>query len=120
MRKALLVVALAALAVPAAASGKIVASYCSPETGDYCVAIKRDNGHVYFDVGTFSFRSYTLCVTPPKGRGECKSFKLRRSQGWYRSIVRWDRQFTNRGPGSYRVRWKVSGSTIARLSFVRR
>lgn len=105
----------------ASAKSVIIASYCSPETGDFCVAIKRANDHIYFNLGTFSFRGYELCVTPPRGRGECEDFDLHRDSGsWYRSVVRWDRHFTNAGRGQYRVRWKYEGYTIARLAFRRR
>jgi hypothetical protein len=118
---ALASVAFAVAASTAVAGSTIIASYCAPETGDYCVAIKRAKGHIYFDLGTFSFRAYELCVTPPRGRGECEDFDLHRSSGsFYRSVVRWDRHFMNAGRGQYRVRWKFEGTTFARLAFRRR
>lgn len=111
---------LASFALPAA-SAQAASSYCPP-SGDYCVEIVKRDGRVLFRIGTFSFRDYTLCVTPPRGRGSCRDFRLRRdTHDVYRSVVRWDRHFPNRGAGAYAVRWKVAGARIGPvLSFRRR
>jgi len=108
-----------ALAVPGPAGA--ASAYCSP-SGDYCTRVERRDGRIFLRIDTFSFRRYTLCVTPPRGRGSCRDFRLRAdSQGLYRSAVRWDRYFPNRGAGAYAVRWKVAGARIGPvLSFRRR
>ena len=107
------------LSLPPASRGG--SAHCSP-TGDYCTKVERRDGRVLLRIDTFSFRAYTLCVTPPRGRGSCRNFTLRRDRhGVYRSAVRWSRYFPNRGAGAYAVRWKVEGTRIGPvLSFRRR
>lgn len=121
MRKPLTALAaLAAVAVLPPGSAQAASRYCSP-SGDYCTAVERRDGRVILRVDTFSFREYTLCVTPPRGRGTCRGFRLRRdSGGLYRSAVRWDRYFPNRGAGAYAVRWKVGGGRIGPVLSFRR
>ena len=95
-------------------------AYCSP-TGDYCIAVKRPSGRIVLRIGTFSFRRYTLCVTDPAGVRTCKPFGLKRTRaGLYESKVHWRAHFPDRGPGLYRVRWRVSGANIGRILRFRR
>jgi hypothetical protein len=119
MRRTLLTLTVLSL-VAAPAIAKATPAYCSP-TGDFCMKIAKRDGRVFFDIGTFSFRDYSLCVTPPRGRGTCHDFRLRRrSHEIYRSVVRWDAHYANHGAGTYAVRWKVEGSRIGPVLSFRR
>ncbi len=112
---------LLALAAPASASAQARDSYCSP-TGDYCTSVTERGGGYLLRLATFSFRGpVRVCVEPPKGRGTCKRFQIRKGKaGIYVSSVRWGRHFPDRGKGTYRVRWQKFGSTLGpALSFKR-
>ena len=77
---------------------------CSAILG-YCKGIVRENGRFKFILiaeSSSARRSYTLCVKPPRGKRECKSFKL---VGGY-SSVDFVRNFSSRQSGRYAVSWK--------------
>lgn len=124
--RALAVLALATGAAlsspPTAATGvapKPIATYCSP-TGDLCFGVFDRSGAVSLELTTFAryFARYHLCVTPPRGTATCKSFPVRESGRLYASRVRWHRNFPARGPGQYRVAWKLGGALLGpRLGF---
>ena len=100
---------LAALALMVAPTAPAPASYCSP-TGDWCTAVKRIQGAVFLDLGTFSFSGrYRLCVADPGGRRSCRSFGLTRRGDLWRSRVRWHTNFPSRGAGVYKVTWHYTG-----------
>lgn len=107
---------------PSASPGAVpraIASYCSP-TGDLCFGVVDRSGAVSLELTTFAryFARYHLCVTPPRGSVTCKSFPVRESGRLYASRVRWYRNFPARGPGEYRVVWKLRGTPLGpRLAF---
>lgn len=110
-------IAMAALAVTAnvlAATPALAAStYCSP-TGDLCYAAKKRNGAIRITFDTFSFDGrVNVCVTPPRGSRQCRSFRLRRgSSGLYGFDVRWSAHFSNRGRGRYSVRFRAFAGNL--------
>jgi hypothetical protein len=85
-----------------------IASYCSP-SGDVCYGIFRDQSFIRFQLTLAAryFGRYRLCVRPPRGATLCKSFPVRRIGATYGGVVRWQRQFPNRGNGVYRVTWRL-------------
>ena len=93
----------------AAALSSPVATYCSP-SGDVCYGIQRRNGAIVLRIDTFAryFPRYSLCVTPPRGRRVCGSFPVFKRGRLWGSTVRWRRQFPDRGPGRYRVMWRLA------------
>jgi len=100
------------------AATKPVASYCS-STGDLCFGVVRKNGALYLDLTTVAqyFTRYKLCVKPPEGATTCRSFPIRSKGQFYRSSVLWHRNYPNRGPGRYRVTWKLQQPLGPTLSF---
>ena len=100
------------------AASKPVASYCS-STGDLCFGIVRKNGALYLDITTVAqyFTRYKLCVKPPEGATTCRSFPIRSKGQFYKSSVLWHRNYPNRGPGRYRVTWKLQQPLGPILSF---
>ena len=110
---------IASLSVVPAAQAR--SSYCSP-TGDYCTSVVTKRGAIYLKIGTFSFSGrYRLCVTPPRGKTSCESFRLRAGKyGIYNSAIRWSRHFPRAGKGTYRVKWKLGRDRLGPLlSFTR-
>jgi hypothetical protein len=105
----------AALALAGAASAQPeqlnprIASYCSP-SGDLCYGIFRDPARVsprfQLTLAARYFTRYRICVRPPRGATLCKSFPVRQVGSLYGGTVRWQRQFPNRGTGTYRVTWR--------------
>lgn len=95
---------LAALAVPAVAQAG--PSYCSA-SGDVCYGAFKRGAAVSLDITLAAkyFRTFRVCVTPPRGRSECERFGVRRSGATYGRSVSWNESFTNRGRGTYRVSW---------------
>ena len=89
--------------------------YCS-RTGDYCTAtIKSRRGVVYLQLRSLSFEGrYTVCVTTPGGRTDCRQFTLRRSGDQFVSHVRWSTNFPNGGVGRYGVVWKLGRQKLGR------
>lgn len=95
-----------------ASARHLVDSYCSP-TGDYCTGIFREGGRIKFRFSTFSFRSYKLCVKPPREARECKSFKLVRTSGsLYGSKIDFGHVFSSQRNGRYAVSWHSEGFRI--------
>ncbi len=94
-------------------------SYCSPYTGDYCVAVTRVNGRIKLEVKTFSFRGqYRLCVRNPVGSTRCHSFRLERHGDIWSDRVDWRRNFPHQRHGRYQVAWHKFGIIIGkRLAF---
>jgi hypothetical protein len=105
----------AALALASAASAQPeqlsprIASYCSP-SGDVCYGIFTDPARVairfQLTLAARYFGRYRICVRPPRGATLCKSFPVRKVGSNYGGTVRWQRQFPNRGTGTYRVTWR--------------
>jgi hypothetical protein len=108
VRKALLISVVIALtlagATDSASALRRKGFNCSPILG-YCKGIVREDGRFKFVLileSPSAHRSYTLCVTPPRGSRECKSFKL---VGGYSSID-FARNFSSQQKGRYAVSWK--------------
>jgi hypothetical protein len=95
------------------ADQKRIASYCS-QTGDLCFGIFEQRGVVTFELTTFAryFSRYSICVRPPSGATTCRSFPVKRRNQLYGGVVRWNRNFPNKGPGRYQVAWKQSGQRL--------
>ncbi len=101
-----------AASVSSASAAHRIDSYCSP-TGDYCTGIFREGGRVKFRIDTFSFRSYKLCVKPPRELSECRSFALaRKTGGLYGSKIDFGRVFSSHRNGRYAVSWHSEGFRI--------
>jgi hypothetical protein len=108
---------LCGLLLPSSAGA--ASTFCSP-SGDFCIRIARDGGSPVFSIGTFAHRGrYTLCVTAPDSSRVCKRFLLTPEvHDLFGSHVRWSRHFPDKGSGTYRVRWRQSGTNLGpRLSF---
>lgn len=92
--------------------------YCS-SSGDICFGIRGRAEAVVLTITTIEryFARYRLCVRPPRGSTTCKTFQIRRSGQTYGSAVRWRVHFPDRGPGRYRVTWRLGtnrlGPTLA-------
>lgn len=118
-----LIVALAALALPASggAAPVPVKTYCSA-SGDVCFGVFRKSGAIFLDLTTAAryFRRYTLCVRPPRGAATCRAFPIRRRGRLFASSVRWHTSFPARGPGTYRVTWRLQAPLCPSLSFTLR
>jgi hypothetical protein len=85
-----------------------IATYCSP-SGDVWYGIFNDrNRFIRFQLTLAAryFGRYRICVRPPRGATLCKSFPVREVGSSYGGQVRWQRQFPNRGSGTYRVTWR--------------
>jgi hypothetical protein len=84
------------------------ARYCA-RTGDFCTeTIKSRRGAVYLQLRSLSFNGrYTLCVTTPLGKTDCRFFTLRRSGDQFVSQVSWKAKFPDGGPGRYEVVWRL-------------
>jgi hypothetical protein len=103
-----LAVALAAGSTASAAVERPAAAYCSP-SGDVCYSVAAPRGVVTFRLTLAAkyFARYRVCVRPPRGAATCKSFPVRRTGTVYGGTVRWDRNFPSRGPGFYKVTWRL-------------
>lgn len=121
VRRALPTAALAIALLASAAPAQAATSYCSP-TGDYCTTVAKAKRAPVLRLVTFSYRGKVrVCVKPPRGRGTCKRFPLRkRENGIYVSSVRWGKQYPRRGRGLYRVRWQKNGNQLGRPLTFRR
>lgn len=124
MRVVLAVLSLAALtlvsatSVAAEPSGR-VAGYCS-SSGDVCYGIFNDSGSIRFQLTLAAryFGRYRICVRPPTGATTCRSFPVRRTGSLFGGAVKWERNFPDRGPGRYYVRWRLGANALGpRLSF---
>ena len=87
---------------------RVRSRFCS-QTGDYCTeTIKSKRDVVYLQLRSISFNGrYTLCVTPPAGKTDCRFFTLRRSGDRFVSQVRWSTNFPDGGVGRYKVVWRL-------------
>jgi hypothetical protein len=112
--RAVLVASVAGLALATAASAAPeqtpprIATYCSP-SGDVCYGIFNDrNRTIRFQLTLAAryFGRYRVCVRPPRGATLCKSFPVRKVGSTYGGGVSWQKQFPNRGNGTYRVAWR--------------
>lgn len=112
----------AVLAALVSSSATVAAtSYCSPQTGDFCIGASKRNGVRYISMTSFAHRGRVrVCITKATSR-DCRRFRLRRlpgGVGLYEFKIRWSRHFPDRGRGLYRVRFNQSGLTIGpALSF---
>jgi hypothetical protein len=116
VRVALAVSCLAALgfAVPGtAADERRIRGYCSP-SGDLCYGIFNDSGTIRFQLTLVEryFTRYRICVRPPTGATTCRSFPVKKTGATYGGAVRWQRNFPARGPGVYRVRWRLGTQAL--------
>jgi hypothetical protein len=105
----LLVVAAAGYAAAGAgAAPKTLGSYCS-SSGDVCYGIVRSGGTVYLRITTFAryFSRYRLCVRSPGGGLACRTFPIRPAGSLFGSRVVWYAHFPRRGPGRYKVTWRL-------------
>jgi hypothetical protein len=111
------VAAAAAFAAPqtpvAAPPRRVLRHYCSP-SGDVCYGTAVRRGALYLEINTIEryFARYRLCVRPPTGTTTCRTFPIRRTGRIYGSAVRWYRTFPNRGPGIYRVTWRLGSQPL--------
>jgi hypothetical protein len=125
MRSATLLVALMATLVTAApaasAPDRRIAGYCSP-SGDVCYGIFDVTGVVKFQLTTAAryFSRYRICVRPPRGATTCRSFPVRAVGRNFGGTVVWQRNFPNRGAGSYRVRWRLGAQALGPALVFRR
>jgi len=103
----------AALLAGAAPEASARSTYCS-QTGDVCYGVvSRSPVRLRITTAAAFFRRYTLCVTGPDGKRDCRRFRMQAApHGLRRSTVRWSRNFPNRGHGTYRVRWRSGGSPL--------
>ncbi len=110
---AVLLLAAALSLGPAAPAPRTIASHCSP-SGDVCYAVVNRSGAVHLELTTFAnyFVRYRLCVKPTTGAETCRSFPMRPQEEHSISRVVWYRNFPRRGPGVYRVTWKLGTSPL--------
>jgi hypothetical protein len=128
MRLAAIALAVLPLVLAAAAPGagqagagpKTIASYCST-SGDVCYGIFKRSGKVSLEITTAAryFNRYTLCVRrlPPRSTPayaqRCGSFPVFRQGGsTWGSRVNYARQYPLTFAGTYRVTWKLAGSSL--------
>jgi hypothetical protein len=107
------------LASPTSGVAERGPSYCS-RSGDLCYGIVRSGGTVSLRITTFAryFPRYRLCVQSPGGATTCRSFPIRRQGRLYGSTVIWYANFPRRGPGLYRVTWRLGAERLGpTLSF---
>jgi hypothetical protein len=103
---------MAAAAWPSAASAR--SSSCSA-SGDVCLGATGSGSGVRLQItlAAHYFDRYQLCVRAPGGRRTCHRFRVQRAGGGtYASTVRWARRFPDRGPGTYRARWRSGGRAL--------
>lgn len=104
------ILAVGAVIVAAPASAGVVDSYCSP-SGDYCTGIAKRDGRIKLEVRTFAFQDYLLCVTGPRGTDCLQARAETGRDDIYSDRIDAKRRFPQ-GPGSYKARWKTSGSFL--------
>jgi len=113
LARALAVLPAVLLGWAAAPDAHAAPSYCSP-TGDWCLSTGRGGDERKLTYVTFSHRgAYRLCVRGPRGRQDCRRFRLQDvGRGVYRSQPRWRGNFPDRGPGIYTARWFYEGRAL--------
>lgn len=104
LRRPLLAIVVASVALGLAAPAAPAASSWCSESGDQCWGTFKRDGKRYVGV-TYAAQYKTrerLCVRSPKGQRDCVKRKLRRGKsGTYTLNVRWSTTFPNRGKGTY-------------------
>src|SRR5918992_5696831 len=97
----------------ASATAAPEATYCSP-SGDVCYGITNKRGVIRLHLGLAAryFARYRICVRPPRGATTCRSFPVKKTGAAYGGAVRWQRNFPSRGPGVYRVRWRLGTQAL--------
>jgi hypothetical protein len=110
-----LAAALAAVTPASSAGERRIASYCSP-SGDFCYGIFEQRRVVRFELTTAAryFGRYRICVRPPAGATVCKSFPVVARGQAFGGVVRWARNYPYRGPGAYRVTWRLGATALGR------
>jgi hypothetical protein len=115
---ALVLAAACVLAGPAPSLG--ATSYCSPETGDFCVGAVKIGGVRTILVRSFAHRGLIrVCITHA-GFRDCRRFRLApdpKEPSIYQFERRWSRHFPHRGPGRYDVRFSQGYQLGPTLSF---
>jgi hypothetical protein len=122
MTRFALVALLLAVLAPAAVGAtqpiprKRVAAYCSP-SGDLCYGIFRKGADVELQITTAAryFTRYRLCVRPPTGAQTCRNVPIRMMGEQQGSVVKWNKNFPNKGRGTYRVTWSQRGTKLGPL-----
>jgi hypothetical protein len=110
-----LAAALAAITPASAGGERRIASYCSP-SGDVCYGIFERQRVVRFELTTAAryFNRYRICVRPPNAGVTCKSFPVVARGQLFGGVVRWARNYPYRGPGAYRVTWRLGATALGR------
>lgn len=103
----------------AASPAQARSAYCSP-SGDYCHGVQKAGGGVALFFRTFSLTGdMDVCVS--KAGKVCRTVALRsKPHGLREARLRWDRQFPDRGSGTYTVTWYQDGSPIGVRTHFRR
>lgn len=103
---------LALTVTPRPAHAGVIKSYCSPETGDFCVDVAKRHGRIKLELNTFSFSDYTLCVRGPADK-VCIDRHMSEEDGVFSDRVDFERKIGSQGPGRYKASWLVGGQRIA-------
>ena len=92
---------------------RVRSRFCA-NSGDYCTeTIKSDRGRIFMELRSVSFNGrYTLCVTPPEGKTDCRFFTLRRNGDRFVSHVGWAANFPDGGIGRYEVVWRLGADQL--------
>jgi hypothetical protein len=92
---------------------RVRSRFCA-NSGDYCTeTIKSDRGRIFLELRSVSFNGrYTLCVTPPEGKPDCRFFTLRRNGDRFVSHVGWAANFPDGGIGRYEVVWRLGADQL--------
>src|SRR3954468_23792185 len=83
-------------------------SYCSPETGDFCIGAVKIRGVRTLIIRTFAHRGRVRVCISHNGYRDCRRFRLTpdpQTPSIYQFERRWTRYFPTRGPGRYYVRF---------------
>jgi hypothetical protein len=101
---------LAATPSPARAADPVK---CAPDN-QWCVGAFLRKGHRFLDIFGFDFKGrYKVCVTPPRAKERCKTFKLvRNASGANASSVRFTSHFPHARRGTYAARWIYDGKQV--------
>jgi hypothetical protein len=85
-------------------------------SGDFCYGIFEQRRVVRFELATAAryFGRYRICIRPPAGATICKSFPVVARGQAFGGVVRWARNYPYRGPGAYRVTWRLGATALGR------
>jgi hypothetical protein len=92
---------------------------CGPSER-WCVAVFNSAGRRTLAIYGLDIQGpYRVCVTPPRARERCRTFKLvRNAGGGHESRVRLAQHFPHARHGRYKARWIYQGRQLGRtLSF---